>query len=149
MPITYMHEKSFPNLSALLCPGLVALGVGSLVTHSLGVAGLGRHLVRGNQPPETNIVIVTHLLTCLGVGVTGVTLGLVDHHTPLVDLTSSLSSLSSPWGHLAVLLVLGLALLAVHGGALLEVPGPHHRHGEHPALLTLDLPGLEHGHLIL
>ena len=43
-----------------------------------------------------------------------------------------------------MLLVVGLALLAVHRGALLEVPGPHHRHREHPALLTLDLPGLEH-----
>ena len=48
--------------------------------------------------------------------------------------------------HLAVLLILGLTLLIVHGGALLEVPGPHHRHGEHSALLTFNLPGLEHSH---
>ena len=110
-----LHWDFMDSFGAFLRPGLVTLGVRGLVTNCLWVTSLGRHL-----------------LTCLGVGTTGVTLGLVNHHTPLVDL--------------AVLLILGLALHAVHGGALLEVLGPHHNDGEHSALLTFNLPSLEHSH---
>ena len=54
--LTFCQGRFVPNLSALLRPGLVALGVRRLVTHSLGVTGLGRHLGihHIHQPPETN-----------------------------------------------------------------------------------------------
>ena len=70
-----------------------------------------------------------HLATRLGVSSAVVALSLVDLDTFLVDF--------------AVLLVGGVALLVVHGGALLEHLLLHHRHRELAALLTLHLLGLQ------
>ena len=107
-----LHWHRSDHLRALLCAGLVALGLRGLVADSLRVAGLGWHLA-----------------TRLGVSSAVVALSLVDLDTFLVDF--------------AVLLVGGVALLVVHGGALLEHLLFHHRHRELAALLTLHLLGLQ------
>ena len=64
-----LHRDGSEDFGAFLRPGLVTLGLGGPVTHSLGVAGLGRHLAAG-----------------LGVTSAVVALSLVDLNTLLLHL---------------------------------------------------------------
>ena len=64
-----LHWDGSEDFGAFLRPGLVTLGLGGPVTHSLGVAGLGRHLAAG-----------------LGVTSAVVALSLVDLNTLLLHL---------------------------------------------------------------